>query len=310
MRKFIEIVEVGPRDGLQNEPGVLPTAVKVELINRLAASGLKRIEVASFVNPTKVPQMADAEQVLSALPKQGGTRYIGLVLNRKGFDRAQAAGCREIGMALAVSDTFNRRNQRVGTEESIEEWLDIANAARDAGIAAHITLSTSFGCPFEGEVSPEKVVAVAIRVAAGNPTELVLADTIGAGVPAQVTDLVGRVRAALPELRLRCHFHNTRNTGLANAYAAAQTGVDILDASVGGIGGCPFAPGATGNIPTEDLLYMLHRSGFETGVNIERLIDTGKWLQQQLGRPVPGLLVKAGLFPRAQATSRPAGTPG
>jgi hydroxymethylglutaryl-CoA lyase len=310
MRKSIEIVEVGPRDGLQNEPGVLPTAVKVELINRLAASGLKRIEVASFVNPTKVPQMADAEQVLSALPKQGGTRYIGLVLNRKGFDRAQAAGCREIGMALAVSDTFNRRNQRVGTEESIEEWLDIANAARDAGIAAHITLSTSFGCPFEGEVSPEKVVGVAIRVAAGNPTELVLADTIGAGVPSQVTDLVGRVRAALPELRLRCHFHNTRNTGLANAYAAAQTGVDILDASVGGIGGCPFAPGATGNIPTEDLLYMLHRSGFETGVNIERLIDTGKWLQQQLGRPVPGLLVKAGLFPRAQATSRPAGTPG
>jgi hydroxymethylglutaryl-CoA lyase len=310
MRKFIEIVEVGPRDGLQNEPGVLPTAVKVELINRLAASGLKRIEVASFVNPTKVPQMADAEQVLSALPKQGGTRYIGLVLNRKGFDRAQAAGCREIGMALAVSDTFNRRNQRVGTEESIEEWLDIAHAARDAGIAAHITLSTSFGCPFEGEVSPEKVVGVAIRVAAGNPTELVLADTIGAGVPAQVTDLVGRVRAALPELRLRCHFHNTRNTGLANAYAAAQTGVDILDASVGGIGGCPFAPGATGNIPTEDLLYMLHRSGFETGVNIERLIDTGKWLQQQLGRPVPGLLVKAGLFPRAQATSRPTGTPG
>ena len=159
MRKSIEIVEVGPRDGLQNEPGVLPTAVKVELINRLAASGLKRIEVASFVNPTKVPQMADAEQVLSALPKQGGTRYIGLVLNRKGFDRAQAAGCREIGMALAVSDTFNRRNQRVGTEESIEEWLDIANAARDAGIAAHITLSTSFGCPFEGEVAPEKVDA-------------------------------------------------------------------------------------------------------------------------------------------------------
>jgi hydroxymethylglutaryl-CoA lyase len=306
MRKSIEIVEVGPRDGLQNEPGVLPTAVKVELINRLAASGLKRIEVASFVNPTKVPQMADAEQVLSALPKHGGTHYIGLVLNRKGFDRAQAAGCREIGMALAVSDTFNRRNQRVGTEESIEEWLDIADAARDAGIAAHITLSTSFGCPFEGEVSPEKVVGVATRVAAGNPTELVLADTIGAGVPAQVTDLVGRVRAALPELRLRCHFHNTRNTGLANAYAAALTGVDILDASVGGIGGCPFAPGATGNIPTEDLLYMLHRSGFETGVNIERLIDTGKWLQQQLGRPVPGLLVKAGLFPRAQATSRPA----
>jgi hydroxymethylglutaryl-CoA lyase len=300
MRKSIELVEVGPRDGLQNEPGVLPTALKIELINRLAGSGLKRIEVASFVNPAKVPQMADAEQVLAALPKQRAARYIGLVLNRKGFDRAQAAGCHEIGMALAVSDTFNRRNQRVGTDESIAQWLDIAAAARDAGIAAHITLSTSFGCPFEGEVAPEKVVAVAARVAAGKPTELALADTIGAGVPAQVTDLVGRISAALPGLRLRCHFHNTRNTGLANAYAAAQAGVDILDASVGGIGGCPFAPGATGNIPTEDLVYMLHRSGVETGVNLERLIDTGKWLQQELGRPVPGLLVKAGMFPRAR----------
>jgi hydroxymethylglutaryl-CoA lyase len=300
MRKPIEIVEVGPRDGLQNEPGVLPTAVKVELIQRLASSGLKRIEVASFVNPAKVPQMADAEQVLAALPRRDDTRYIGLVLNRKGFDRAQAAGCREIGMALAVSDTFNRRNQRLGTDESIEQWLDIARAAREAGIAAHITLSTSFGCPFEGEVAPEKVVAVAKRVAAGNPTELALADTIGAGVPAQVTDLVGRVSAALPGLRLRCHFHNTRNTGLANAYAAAQAGIGILDASVGGIGGCPFAPGATGNIPTEDLLYMLHRSGFETGVNLERLIATGKWLEQELGRPVPGLLVKAGVFPRVE----------
>src|SRR5262245_60493956 len=307
MRKSIEIVEVGPRDGLQNEPEVLATPAKVELINRLAGSGLKRIEVASFVNPAKVPQMADAEQVLSALPKQGGTRYIGLVLNRKGFDRARAAGCREIGMALAVSDTFNRRNQRVGTEESIEQWLDIAEAAREAGIAAQITLSTSFGCPFEGEIAPETVVAVATRVAAGKPTELALADTIGAGVPAQVTDLVGRVSAALPGLRLRCHFHNTRNTGLANAYAAAQAGVDILDASVGGIGGCPFAPGATGNIPTEDLIYMLHRSGFGTGVNLERLIDTGKWLQQELGRPVPGLLVKAGVFPRPHTSGRAAG---
>ncbi len=307
MRKSIEIVEVGPRDGLQNEPGVLPTPVKIELITRLAASGLKRIEAASFVNPAKVPQMADAEQVLAALPREGATRYIGLVLNRKGFDRAKAAGCREIGMALAVSDTFNRRNQRVGTDESIAEWLDIAHAAREAGIDAHITLSTSFGCPFEGEVAPERVVDVARRVAAAGPTELALADTIGAGVPVQVTDLVARVRAALPGLKLRCHFHNTRNTGLANAYAAAQAGVEILDASVGGIGGCPFAPGATGNIPTEDLLYLLHRSGFETGVALERLIDTGKWLQQQLGRPVPGLLVKAGVFPRTEATAhRPA----
>jgi hydroxymethylglutaryl-CoA lyase len=310
MKKSIEIVEVGPRDGLQNEPGVLPTPVKIELINRLAASGLKRIEVASFVNPVKVPQMADAEQVLAGLPRTSVTRYIGLVLNRKGFDRARAAGCGEIGMALAVSDTFNRRNQRVGTDESIEQWLDIAHAAREAGIPAHITLSTAFGCPFEGEIAPEQVVEVARRVAAASPTELALADTIGAGVPAQVTDLVTRVRAALPGLRLRCHFHNTRNTGLANAYAAAQAGIEILDASVGGIGGCPFAPGATGNIPTEDLLYMLHRSGFETGVALERLIEVGKWLQEQLGRPVPGLLVKAGLFPRTGATGARPGASG
>ncbi|HZF24778.1 MAG TPA: hydroxymethylglutaryl-CoA lyase [Steroidobacteraceae bacterium] len=305
MSKRIEIVEVGPRDGLQNEPGTLSTPVKVELINRLVASGLARVEVASFVNPAKVPQMADAEQVLAALPRNGAARYIGLVLNRKGFDRARAAGCREIGMALAISDTFNRRNQGVGTEESIAQWLDIAQAAHAAGIAPQITLSTSFGCPFEGEIAPGRVVEVAERVAAAHPIELALADTIGAGVPAQVTDLVGRVRAALPGLKLRCHFHNTRNTGLANAYAAAEAGVEVLDASVGGIGGCPFAPGATGNIPTEDLIYMLHRSGFTTGVALEKLIETGKWLQEQLGRPVPGLLVKAGPFPRvARAASQ------
>ena len=304
MSKRIEIVEVGPRDGLQNEPGTLSTPLKVELIARLVASGLTRIEVASFVNPAKVPQMADAEQVLAALADNESVRYIGLVLNRKGFDRAAAAGCREIGMALAVSDTFNRRNQNAGTEESIQEWLEIAQAAHAAGIAPQITLSTSFGCPFEGEIAPERVVEVATRVAAGHPTELALADTIGAGVPAQVTDLVGRVRAALPGLKLRCHFHNTRNTGLANAYAAALAGVEVLDASVGGIGGCPFAPGATGNIPTEDLIYMLQRSGFTTGVTLERLIETGKWLQDQLGRPVPGLLVKAGPFPRAAAARK------
>jgi hydroxymethylglutaryl-CoA lyase len=299
MNRSIEIVEVGPRDGLQSEPEVLATPTKVELIRRLVAAGLKRVEVASFVNPKKVPQMADAEQVLAALPVSPTVRYIGLVLNRKGFERASAAGCREISMALAVSDTFNRRNQGVGTDESIAAWLDIAQAAHTAGIAPQITLSTAFGCPFEGEVPPQRVVEVAQRVAAGRPIELALADTIGVGVPAQVTDLIARVQAALPGLKLRCHFHNTRNTGLANAYAAVQAGVQVLDASVGGIGGCPFAPGATGNIPTEDLIYMLHRSGFDTGVDLEELIEAGKWLQDQLGRPVPGLLVKAGPFPRA-----------
>jgi hydroxymethylglutaryl-CoA lyase len=300
-RHPVEIVEVGPRDGLQSEPGVLPTATKVEFIERAIAAGVRRIEVTSFVNPKKVPQMADAEEVLKALPRRDGVHYVGLVLNRKGFDRAAAAGCNEIGMAVVASDTFNRRNQGVSTEESIAAWLDIAAAAQQAGIRPQVTISAAFGCPFEGEVAPERVIEVARRVAEARPFEIALADTIGVGVPAQVTELVSRVREAVPGVRLRCHFHNTRNTGLANAFAAVQAGVSTLDSSLGGIGGCPFAPAATGNIPTEDLLYMLHRSGYETGIDLDRAIETGKWLQEQLGRPVPGMLVKAGAFPRPVA---------
>lgn len=298
MLKRVEIIEVGPRDGLQSEPGVLPTAAKVELIGRLVAAGVRRVEVASFVNPKKVPQMADAEQVLAALPPRSDVHYIGLVLNRKGFERAAAAGCSEIGMAVMASDTFNRRNQGVSTEESIAAWLDIAAAAHAAKIRPQVTVSTAFGCPFEGEVPVDRVVDVARRVAEGRPIEIALADTIGVGVPAQVTELVRRIRQELPDMPLRCHFHNTRNTGIANAYAAIEAGVGVLDASIGGIGGCPFAPAATGNIPTEDLLYLLQRSGIETGISLERLIETGKWLQEQLGHAVPGMLVKAGIFPR------------
>lgn len=301
MLSEIEIVEVGPRDGLQNEPGVLSTAVKVELIDRLVAAGIRRIEAASFVHPKKVPQMADAEQVMAALRRRADVCYIGLVLNRKGFDRALAAGCNEIGMALAASDTFNRRNQGAGTDESIADWLAMARAAEAAGLSAQITISTSFGCPFEGEIPVERVIEVAKRVAEGAPREIAIADTIGVAVPAQVAELIGRLREALPQTRLRCHFHNTRNTGLANAYAAVQAGVGILDSSIGGIGGCPFAPGATGNIPTEDLLYLLQRSGARTGISLEALIETARWLQGPLGRSVPGLLSKAGNFPRPDA---------
>jgi hydroxymethylglutaryl-CoA lyase len=302
VNRHVEIVEVGPRDGLQSEPGVLPTAIKVEFILRAIAAGLRRVEVTSFVNPKKVPQMADAEEVLKALPRPGvGVYYVGLVLNRKGFERAAAAGCNEIGMAVVASDTFNRRNQGVSTDESIAAWLEIAAAARAAGIRPQVTVSAAFGCPFEGEVPVTRVVEIARRVAEAGPHEIALADTIGVGVPAQVTEIVGRVREALPGMSLRCHFHNTRNTGLANAYAAVQAGVATLDASLGGIGGCPFAPAATGNIPTEDLLYMLQRSGYETGVSLDAAIATGHWLQEQLGRPVPGMLVKAGGFPRPAA---------
>lgn len=296
--RSIEIVEVGPRDGLQSEPGVMPTEAKIEFIHRLVDAGLRRLEVTSFVNPKKVPQMADAEAVLAGLKRVPGVYYVGLVLNRKGFDRAVAAGCNEIGMAVVASDTFNRRNQGVSTEESIAAWLEIAAAAHAAGVRPQVTVSAAFGCPFEGEVAVERVIDIARQVAQGQPHEIAFADTIGVGVPAQVTEILSRARAALPGMRLRAHFHNTRNTGLANAYAAVEAGVSALDASTGGIGGCPFAPAATGNIPTEDLVYMLQRSGVTSGVDLEKLISIGHWLQQTLGRPIPSMLVKAGSFPR------------
>jgi len=302
MKTRIEIVEVGPRDGLQSEPKVLPTAAKVEFIRRVVAGGARRVEVASFVNPKRVPQMADADEVLKALGKPGpGVHYIGLVLNQKGFERAVAAGCNEIGMAVVATDTFNRRNQGVSTDESIAAWLAIAQAAEQAGIRAQVTVSAAFGCPFEGEVAMDRVVEIVKRVADARPFEIALADTIGVGVPSQVSELIARVREVVPGINLRCHFHNTRNTGLANAYAAVQAGVHTLDASMGGIGGCPFAPAATGNIPTEDLVYLLQRSGHETGVSLEAAIATGRWLGEQLGHPVPGMLTKAGGFPQAVA---------
>jgi hydroxymethylglutaryl-CoA lyase len=301
MSRTIEIVEVGPRDGLQSEPGVMPTAAKIEFIERLIDAGLRRLEVTSFVNPKKVPQMADAEQVLAGLNKRADVRYVGLVLNHKGFERAVAAGCNEIGMAVVASDTFNRRNQGVGTEESIAAWLEIAKAAHAAGVRPQVTVSAAFGCPFEGEISVDRVIDVAKRVAEANPYEVAFADTIGVGVPSQVTEILTRARDALPGVRLRAHFHNTRNTGLANAYAAVVAGVSALDSSAGGIGGCPFAPAATGNIPTEDLVYMLERMGVSTGIDLDKLLATGEWLQQTLGRNVPGMLLKAGGFPKPSA---------
>jgi hydroxymethylglutaryl-CoA lyase len=297
MIKTIDILEVGPRDGLQMDPNVVPTADKVELVRRLLAAGIRRIEVTSFVNPKLVPQMADAEALLSALPRPAGVYFTGLVLNRKGFDRAVAAGCNEIGMVVVASDTFNRRNQSVGTEQSIQDWLQIAPLARAAGVRPQVTVSAAFGCPFEGEVPIQRVLDIVRRVAEAEPYEICFADTIGVGVPAQVTELIHHARDLLPGMRLRCHFHNTRNTGIANAYAALEAGVSTLDASLGGIGGCPFAPGAAGNIATEDLLYMLQRSGVETGVSLPGLIEAGRWLQERLGRTLPGMLMKTRPFP-------------
>lgn len=297
MPRRIQIVEVGPRDGLQSEPEVLSTATKVELIRRLVAAGLTRLEVASFVNPKRVPQMADAEAVLEALPQKPGVQYVGLVLNRKGFDRALAAGCTEIGMVAVATDSFGERNQGSTMEECIRGWEEIAPLAHAAGIRAQVTISVSFGCPFEGEVPTARVVEIARRLAAAKPLEIALADTIGVAVPSQVTALVDQVGAAIGDVPLRCHFHNTRNTAVANAYAAVLAGVNTLDASVGGVGGCPFAPNATGNVGTEDLVYMLSRAGYDTGIDLTRLIETAHWLQEQRGKPVPSMVSKAGGFP-------------
>ena len=298
MASSCTIVEVGPRDGLQSEPEILPTATKIEYISRAIDAGIRRLEVVSFVHPKLVPQMADAEQVVAGLPKRDDVIYIGLILNKRGFERAAAAGVDEVGMPVVTSDTFNRRNQGVGTEESIDAWLEIAELAKAEGIRPSVTVAAAFGCPFEGEIPVERVVDLAKRVMAADPVELAFADTIGVGVPAQVTKLIGAVRAELPDVPLRCHFHNTRNTGLANAYAAVEAGVSALDASTGGIGGCPFAPAATGNIPTDDLLYMLDRSGIHTGVELDKIVDTSHWLAEQLGRPVPAMLPRAGAFPQ------------
>jgi len=298
--RHVELVEVAPRDGLQNEPEILDTATKVELINRAVAAGVRRLEAVSFVNPKRVPRMADAEAVLAALPERDDVTYIGLALNRRGLDRAIAAGCKEVNYALVASDPFSRRNQGTTALEGVAVWHDISGAARAAGIRCSLTVSAAFGCPFQGEVAPEFVHELIKRCAGPDTYEISLADTIGVAGPSQVADMVGEVRRLVPGARLRCHFHNTRNTGLANAYAAILAGADALDASIGGIGGCPFAPSATGNIPSEDLIYMLNRMGVVTGVDVDKLIETATWLEQRLGRPVPAMLGRAGNFPPAE----------
>jgi hydroxymethylglutaryl-CoA lyase len=278
--------------------------VKLEFIRRALDAGVRRIEVASFVSPRRVPQMADAEAIFAGLPRREDVSFVGLVLNRAGFDRAAAAGCREIGMVVFTTDEFNRRNQGVPAAESIRIWREIAAAARSAGIRAQVTISAAFGCPFEGEVPVRRVVDIARAVGEAAPFEIAIADTIGVGVPGQVTEIFGRVAEALPGMALRGHFHNTRNTGLANAYAAVMAGAKVLDASLGGLGGCPFAPAATGNIPSEDLVYMLGRMGIETGIDLGLAIETARWVEQHVGHVVPGMLAKAGVFPGARPGAR------
>lgn len=284
---------------MQSEPEILSTETKLDFINRAIEAGVRRMEVTSFVHPKRVPQMADAEDVIRGLPDMDDFTAIGLVLNKRGFERARDVQIDEVGMAVVASETYNQRNNGAAVEESIAAWLEIAAEAKQAGIRANCMVSSAFGCPFEGEVPLSRVLEIADRIMEGDPVELGFADSIGVGVPAQVTEMIGAVKEKYPDTSLRFHFHNTRNTGLANAQAAVDGGVDSLDASIAGIGGCPFAPAATGNIPTDDLLYLLDRSGVETGVSLDKIIEISHWLDEQLGgRGTPAMLPKAGIFPQ------------
>lgn len=299
----LTLMEVSPRDGLQNEAECLSTDAKLALIEGALDAGFRRIEVASFVHPGRVPQMADAEAVCARLPQRGDVRYTGLVLNRRGVDRAIATGrLQEVGMVVPASDEFGRRNQGMSSDEAVAVALEVFETARAAGLGAQVTIAVAFGCPFEGEVPRERVIELAGRLADAGPTEIALADTIGVGDPLQVLDLFGAIRAAVgPDVPLRAHFHNTRGTGIANAFAALQAGVEVLDASIGGIGGCPFAPRATGNIATEDLLYMLERMGVKTGVSLPAVLEVAAQLSLALGRELPSMVGRAGGFPAPEA---------
>jgi isopropylmalate/homocitrate/citramalate synthase len=291
------IREVGPRDGLQNEEQIVPPETRAELVERLAAAGLKRIEAASFVNPDRVPQMAGAEEVVAALDRRDGVVYAGLALNERGYDRLRETELAEVSFAVAATESFSQRNAGASVDAALEDSERIVARAKEDGIRASVTISVAFGCPFEGRVDPNRVVEIAERVAAAGPDELVLADTIGVGTPSRVRGLLERVIALGKPVG--GHFHNTRNTGFANAYAALEAGASSLDASVGGLGGCPFAPKATGNIATEDLVYLLDGERIETGVDLDALIAISEWLEELLGRRLEGYLYRAGPF-RAQ----------
>jgi hydroxymethylglutaryl-CoA lyase len=296
----IEMVEVGPRDGLQNEPGLVSTADKLKLIERLIDCGARRIEATSFVNPRRVPQMADADEVAAALPNQPDVTFIGLVLNRRGADRAlQHPRIGELGAVCVTTDPFAMANQGQTSDESVEVARDIIFTAKRAGRRGQATIAASFGCPYLGEVPEERVVAIAERLAEAGPVEVSLADTIGVAVPSAVASLVAKVREAIAPVPVRIHLHNTRNTGVANVWAAIEAGARTVDASLGGLGGCPFAQGAAGNVPTEDVVYMLERSGVRTGLDLDKLIEASRWFATIMNKDLPGLLGRVGPFPKA-----------
>ena len=289
------VCDVGPRDGLQNEAKTFGPGVRAELCDRLAAAGIKRIEAASFVNPKLVPQMAGAEDVMAALHRKPGTVYAGLVLNEKGYERAISAGVDELHYAFSAADEFGRRNQNATTDDGLKTALALVARARSDRVPVTVTVSVAFGSPFDGPVAPQRVLQIVERLMAVPPDEICLADTIGVGVPAQVHELVRGAREL--GAAVGAHFHNTRNTGYANAIAALEEGVVALDASVGGAGGCPFAPKATGNIATEDLAYLLRGQGVDVGIDLDALVAISRWLGVQLGKDLPGMLARAGDYP-------------
>lgn len=290
----VTVCDVGPRDGLQNEAKILPPGTRAELVNRLSATGVGRIEAVSFVNPARMPQMAGAEEVVAAIERDPDVVYAGLVLNEKGYDRLASSALDEVHFALAATESLNRQNQNASVDESAATAERIVRRAHEDGIRATVTIGVSFGCPFEGRVDPEWVLELAGRLAAAGADEVVFADTIGVAVPRQVRRLVGEgAKLGVP---IGVHLHNTRNTGLANAYAAVESGATVLDASVGGTGGCPFAPRASGNIATEDLVYLLSGEGVETGVDLDALIAVAQWLEGVLERQLPGQVYRAGTF--------------
>ena len=298
MTEPVTIVEVGARDGLQNEAAITAPEVRAEFIRRLEACGVRRIEAVSFVNPKRVPQMADAEAVMQALPADPGVSRIGLVLNMRGWERAVAAGCEEANVVVCASDGFGIRNQGAGVSEQVAAMVAIADRRRaEGGPALSVTVSVAFGCPFDGEVSEDQVTAIVAEAAAAGYGEIALADTIGSADPWTVRRRVEAARKVAGDATLRLHFHDTRGTGLANAYAGYEAGVRVLDASCGGLGGCPFAPNATGNIATEDLVHMLRRAGIETGIDLDGMIAAGRWIGEIIGKAPVSSLSRAGGFP-------------
>lgn len=293
----VTVMEVSPRDGLQNEDALLTTQQKLQLIQHALDAGCKRIEVTSFVHPKRVPQMADAEAVCAGLPPRQDVRYTGLILNARGYQRLRETCLDEAGLVVPATDTFGQNNQGLSVAEGLAMASEIIADGKHSGFPVQVTIAVAFGCPFEGEVPLSRIQHMAEALAAAGPVEIALADTIGVGVPMQVHQAFTALKQQLGSLPLRAHFHDTRNTGIANAYAAFMAGVSVLDASIGGIGGCPFAPNASGNVATEDLVYMLTRGGVAHGIELEQLIAAAGWLETVLGKSVPSMLLKAGDFP-------------